>query len=1288
MACFQLGGTTPQVNEAFSSSVANGATVSAIRLRIYMGTGSDREPLFKEDRALQKSSLVVQLKESNKGPEIGASFLPHLPGYLESELADMQREHLQQTAQLQAEIEMLKQNSMRAYPQAGGQALPRLPPPKAPPPALLPPAQARPAPPMHPPGIFEPSFLTGGMEVKKPHTPAISKHLVNPPDTLGPAPYDPAAGFVVFYDFLLGLDPTLYTVRLLTGLYSNGQQMGRPIALPAVACQMGQSPPYVMDGCKGNAAVLSAKQPVPRVRPVASISLVTELQASGGFDPYGQEVQRMSSRGWAKLDLFDRHNQVISGRWKVPVRALPVKPDLTMGQLNAVPQVGMVELYLRVVNARDADVQAMAEIDPGNAAMYQYPPLISGRIAPPAVNGPPQRAVYPPHASLSLSFPYTDYVDPPPIQDQLSQHKSNQSENRTTGEKRVHGTTDENRQGDKEDADLGRNRLGFVVDRVKDAPLGDGSLRLTGYHHSTGQVISSRHSGVTCITSPVKSNIKHGYFIFGEQEMTFYDVSPLEDMILVVRFYLWPSGSTAGTPWEAGQSTEAQLASEEWAVAFAVLRLTKPIPSPPDAMENSYQRVDWNTGVHNLTLYHAPVPPPLNFSVLGSVSQPAERFQEAFEPYGSATVRLCVFSGVRPELPFPPESPIDTRHAPEWPDAVYIHRVREVPVAEPFTSTDGVDLYIDGARFLPDAVTISRVTGRIFDRNYNQIGPDISTGIDLNSSVFDPIFNCSLEIRNPRMPPTSTLLLKLYSIDRFSLKLVLIGWAALNLFLESGTENAPAADSAGVQVSLNEGAHQIRLYHSGPSTDQPFSVHALASSGRIVPCATLLVRLVKAPVDKNQKTLQRIDVPQEDWTSLGLFQARPDYANGVYFSDSARPTQGENCMYSAMINRTVVLVREVVLLLSGARAQELNTDEEISTWIKKKMTQMMDNKPESFDFSCVSRYLTTYGVKVCVDGARNLPWSGFTFAHFCFNPPAAFYFGEPWRRYDRPAFVETLDFSSPQHFPVWLDGFKPFPRRMYNEHLTLIIHLHQVSVFSEKDGSSLNKPANPKNKETAPLPEESLVFAPGSQAWTALHVFRKGYCNTGVYQVPLYQGEPSQEILSSLASEECDVVLKDFVQKNSIQFVPGASVIVRIADGRRDAELGAHIHTDINQSYLPTDHIDSYNIELSGPRISDLLPQGRHGEDIRRDLTHWFRKLLFDAPNGTTDHGSSQMKVRGSQEQEESSLTLQNGFQALQEADTHFGASDPSTLLPYTNRRATYSTVRHGESQVRVPRGL
>lgn len=64
-----------------------------------------------------------------------------------------------------------------------------------------------------------------------------------------------------------------------------------------------------------------------------------QLQASGGYDIYGYEVTHLAPRGWLKLHLFDHHNRLITGRWKIPVRLLPAKPSMTMAEVNAVPQV-------------------------------------------------------------------------------------------------------------------------------------------------------------------------------------------------------------------------------------------------------------------------------------------------------------------------------------------------------------------------------------------------------------------------------------------------------------------------------------------------------------------------------------------------------------------------------------------------------------------------------------------------------------------------------------------------------------------------------------------------------------------------------------------------------------------------------------------------------------------------------------------------------------------------------------------------------------------------------------
>ncbi|XP_048395318.2 coiled-coil domain-containing protein 17 [Stegostoma tigrinum] len=354
-----------------------------------------------ENQRLEDEILKLQLQRERRNPD----------DELEKEMQEIYREHTQKISDLREEIEMLKIEASKSRMQKvlRPQHLHPPPPPPPPPPPL---------PPSHP-ALNQP-IQAPHMSHARPQTPMIAKHLLDPPAVLGPAPYDPAAGFIVFYDFLLGLGPTYRLIRLVTGLYNNGHEMGKPSALPAVYCEVGVGPHYMSEGLKGNFGILSAKQPVPRVRPSPGISLVIELQAAGGFDPYGQEIQCLVSRGWTKINIFDDHNQVISGWWKVPIRCLPVRPSLTTGQLNGIPQVGNAEVYLRVLNARDADVQSMAKIDPYNFSMYQYPPLISSRSVPPGETLPPpqhhsshhpavQYLCHPPHVDLPPTDGHNDH---------------------------------------------------------------------------------------------------------------------------------------------------------------------------------------------------------------------------------------------------------------------------------------------------------------------------------------------------------------------------------------------------------------------------------------------------------------------------------------------------------------------------------------------------------------------------------------------------------------------------------------------------------------------------------------------------------------------------------------------------------------------------------------------------------------------------------------------------------------------------------------------------------------
>ncbi|XP_047645180.1 coiled-coil domain-containing protein 17 isoform X2 [Phacochoerus africanus] len=160
----------------------------------------------------------------------------------------------------------------------------------------------------------------------------LDLHFLLPaPDVLGPAPYDPGAGLVIFYDFLRGLEASWIWVQLVTGLARDGQDTGGTTVLPPALCL----PPPPAPGPMGNCAILASRQPIPRLPPSPPVSLVCELQAWQGL----AWAKTPQPKAWASLVLFDLDQRVLSGRWRLPLRALPLDPSLSLGQLNGIPQV-------------------------------------------------------------------------------------------------------------------------------------------------------------------------------------------------------------------------------------------------------------------------------------------------------------------------------------------------------------------------------------------------------------------------------------------------------------------------------------------------------------------------------------------------------------------------------------------------------------------------------------------------------------------------------------------------------------------------------------------------------------------------------------------------------------------------------------------------------------------------------------------------------------------------------------------------------------------------------------
>lgn len=49
----------------------------------------------------------------------------------------------------------------------------------------------------------------------------------------------------------------------------------------------------------------------------------------------------LRTNAWTKLPLFDHRNRLISGRWKVPLKALPIYQNESFPAINALPSVSL-----------------------------------------------------------------------------------------------------------------------------------------------------------------------------------------------------------------------------------------------------------------------------------------------------------------------------------------------------------------------------------------------------------------------------------------------------------------------------------------------------------------------------------------------------------------------------------------------------------------------------------------------------------------------------------------------------------------------------------------------------------------------------------------------------------------------------------------------------------------------------------------------------------------------------------------------------------------------------------
>ncbi|UJR30693.1 hypothetical protein I4U23_018214 [Adineta vaga] len=180
-------------------------------------------------------------------------------------------------------------------------------------------------------------------------------------------PYDATDGFVIFFDYISNLSPTIDQIRLITCLHHEQTGLGEPTQLDPCKCELSVDE---LSNDTMRTAYVATKQPVPRCPPQQSLKIIVEIQATSKQASY----EPFLTAAWVKMPIFDHRTRLLTGRWRLPLKSLPIQHDERLSIISTLSNFGHAELHYRLVNLRDAADQSNTTLVPKSRDLYKIPP--------------------------------------------------------------------------------------------------------------------------------------------------------------------------------------------------------------------------------------------------------------------------------------------------------------------------------------------------------------------------------------------------------------------------------------------------------------------------------------------------------------------------------------------------------------------------------------------------------------------------------------------------------------------------------------------------------------------------------------------------------------------------------------------------------------------------------------------------------------------------------------------------------------------------------------------------
>ncbi|CAG9315098.1 unnamed protein product [Blepharisma stoltei] len=974
------------------------------------------------------------------------------------------------------------------------------------------------------------------------------------------ADYSPETGFFICWDYAVGIPRRYKECQIAYGLYERGEVRLEPRLVPPVKVE--DDPFSEFTG----RAIFRTEQDIARVPPFPLINLIIELQVVSPT----MDGPKVGNFGWTVLDIFTHQRKLIEGLWKIPIYRPPTDSAIELRDIRSLVPMPNTFVFIRIVQTGTNSPLMNIPVVPEETMNRYRIPQSHLRDNPMSNNGYLQQPTgyqpMPIKSSSQLPDPTQDIQNyPSNPTEMIPQSSPLASKGLAIKLESLVGFLSRSvlkfqitiQEGERIVVDKNGKNCRWISDPINTLDT-----------DVIGRLSSNRQSGNRSVAmTPADERSRLASGSRGNMNLTinketvfindFYSIVQKtdwnEDLYLIIE--ILERSSQRLTTAELQRKNSLDLEAY-FAVGWTVFQLTN-----PDLRTLNYGTVELN-------IYEPPVAVPIydpqqlrqkDGALKLTVAEPSSIWSPDHRRNSSNRVNPQRLEAFLENL------------APQFDDSKY------------FEKGDGVDFYVDGARFLPDSTSCTKIVVKGFTSQLDKVGIPVGGLPDLNSSVFSPIFGFRTEFRLQTFDPTTTIVVSILTLDAITNEVRVLGYSAINLFLKKFRKDQP--DNPTEQdFILNKGLFQLPIYCQEPYRKPPFGLQSFTKM-EIIPCATLLVRIRDAPKSENGlRVLSVKDVLASEWYLRGLVIPPPRYEERVYNTSMCMPSVVERYLYDERLRRKDSTVREATIQVQARMGVKLDiNDEEMLNWIDQKL--QVNPRTPMLDMKYFAKYNPKMGFKIAIDAIHNIPTETPHTVIISLNPPGNLYSTSNISQ--DVEFNTKLDWNSSIRTPTFLDGFHTYKNVSFNRFLHIIFDVRTINLSK-------------KRPEVIPV------------GWTILTVFTEdGYIKSGIYQLPLFKGAVPVPILSDLTNNDpWSFIMNAATRQGGPQFLEPVSILVRLVDTQRDGHFATPMELQrLNYQFIPEALLAKFSYNAAAEqrgsqqkRLKSLIPSNQSAENFSKKI--------------------------------------------------------------------------------------